>query len=444
MDELLTRAVPQSLEAEQAVLGSMLINSKCIPQVMDKLKPEHFFHQPNRELYEVVLSMFSYSMVIDPLTVIDQMKQQGVYHEDTTRRYIMGLLDITPSAANVMEYAAIVRDKALLRSLADAAGEIGDMVRSQQGSTDEILEFSEKKIYSIRSGRTQGGLQPISQVLHGVYSRLQELANMNSDISGASTGLRDLDLRLSGLNPSDLIILAARPGVGKTSLALNVALNMAKSSGEAVAFFSLEMSSEQLGMRLLASEAFVDSSKLRTGQLSKEEWNSIIAAAGAISRTRILVDDSAGISVAEMNARCRRVEDLGLVVIDYIQLMSGDSSKGDNRVQVVSDLSRSMKIMAKELNVPVICLSQLSRDSEKANRRPKLSDLRESGSIEQDADVVMFLYREATEDDSASMSNEVDCIVAKNRHGEPGTVTLQWMPKYTTFSDREWTHRDYE
>ncbi|MBQ9980648.1 MAG: replicative DNA helicase [Oscillospiraceae bacterium] len=443
MDELLSRSVPQSNDAEQAVLGSMLIDPKCIPQVMDRLKVDHFYHQPNRELYEVMLSMFNYSMVIDPLTVIDQMKQQGVYHEDTTRRYIMGLLDITPSAANVLEYASIVRDKALLRSLGETAGEIGDMVSSQQGSAEEILEASEKKIYAIRSGRSVGGLEPISQILHGVYGRLQELAKLGSDISGVSTGIRSLDTRLSGLNNSDLIILAARPGVGKTSLALNLTLNVAKGTGKAVAFFSLEMSKEQLGMRLLASEAFVDSSKLRTGQLNRDEWNSIIAAATSISRTNIMVDDTPGVTVAEMNARCRRVENLGLVVIDYIQLMSGDG-RSDSRVQVVSELSRSMKIMAKELNVPVICLSQLSRDSEKASRKPKLSDLRESGSIEQDADVVMFLYREATEDDSAAMSNEVDCIVAKNRHGEPGTVTLQWMPQYTSFSDREWNRDDYD
>ena len=280
-----------------------------------------------------------------------------------------------------------------------------------------------------------------------MFDRLTEMAESGSEISGLSTGLRDLDKFISGLNKTDLIILAARPGMGKTSMALNLALNVAKKNPKrTVAFFSLEMSKQQLVTRLLSNESFVDNQKLITGQLSVDEWSKLGIAASALAQTDIRVDDNPSLTVAEMNAKCRRIDDLALVIIDYLQLMvsaGGKPTSGENRQQVVSDISRSLKIMAKELNVPVICLSQLSRASEKReDKRPMISDLRESGAIEQDADEVMFLYRDDYYNKDTEKQNVAECIVAKNRHGSTGTVELQWLPQFTTFADREWRHNE--
>ena len=278
-----------------------------------------------------------------------------------------------------------------------------------------------------------------------MYDRLNELAQSDSAIPGLSTGLRDLDAKINGLNKGNLLLVAARPAMGKTSFALNIGLNVAKKYNKTVAFFSLEMSREELAMRLLSSESFVDSQKMATGKLTEEEWVKIGMASSALSQTDIRVDDNGGITVAEMNAKLRRLDNLGLVVIDYLQLMqgSGYSKSNENRVQVVSDISRSLKVMAKELNVPVVCLSQLNRAAEgRSDKRPVLSDLRESGSIEQDADSVMMLYRDDYYNPNTEEKNIAECIVAKNRHGEIGTVKLQWLPQYTTFADREWKHAE--
>ena len=307
------------------------------------------------------------------------------------------------------------------------------------------LVRAEVAVYALRRGNTNESLEHIGTVLLKVFDRLKELSESGSDISGLSTGLRDLDKFINGLNRSDLVLLAARPGMGKTSMALNVALNVAKKNPQkTVAFFSLEMSKEQLVTRLISNESFVDNKKLVTGQLSMEEWSKIGIAATALSQTDIRVDDNPSLSVAEMNAKCRRLDNLCLVIIDYLQLMvsaGGRSYSGENRQQVVSDISRSLKIMAKELNVPVLCLSQLSRANEsRQDKRPLLSDLRESGAIEQDADEVMFLYREDYYNKDTPEQNVAECIVAKNRHGETGTVKLQWLPQFTTFADREWRH----
>ena len=307
------------------------------------------------------------------------------------------------------------------------------------------LVRAEVAVYALRRGNTNESLEHIGTVLLKVFDRLKELSESGSDISGLSTGLRDLDKFINGLNRSDLVLLAARPGMGKTSMALNVALNVAKKNPQkTVAFFSLEMSKEQLVTRLISNESFVDNKKLVTGQLSMEEWSKIGIAATALSQTDIRVDDNPSLSVAEMNAKCRRLDNLCLVIIDYLQLMvsaGGRTYSGENRQQVVSDISRSLKIMAKELNVPVLCLSQLSRANEsRQDKRPLLSDLRESGAIEQDADEVMFLYREDYYNKDTPEQNVAECIVAKNRHGETGTVKLQWLPQFTTFADREWRH----
>ena len=443
MDELLGRRAPQSLEAEQAVLGSMLIDSRCIADVIGMLRPEDFYLQQNRDIYETIYSMFNYSEVVDPVTVLDKMKTRGAFTEQSTG-YVMQLMEITPTAANVRQYAQIVRDKALLRAIAGAASEINESVYENAGTAGEILENAEKKIFALRKDSAGDSLEHIGTILLKVFDRLQELAESDKAFPGLSSGLMDLDRKINGLNKSDLILIAARPGMGKTSLALNITLNAAKKSGKTIAFFSLEMSREQLGMRLMSNESFVDNQKLATGQLSEEEWGKIGLASSALSQTDIRVDDNPTITGAEINAKCRRRDNLALVVVDYLQLMtsSGErSSSNENRQQIVSDISRALKIMAKELNVPVICLSQLSRANEsRQDKRPMLSDLRESGAIEQDADIVLFLYRDDYYHEDSPEKNVAECIVAKNRHGETGTVRLQWLPQFTTFSDREWQH----
>lgn len=445
MDEqLMARQQPHDLDAEQSVLGSILIDSRCITDVIGVVQPEDFYLQQNRDIFEVIYSMFNLSQAIDPVTVLDKMREAGVYH-DNSRDYIMQLMEITPTAANAVRYANIVREKAMLRSLSQAGVDITEMVQSQVGTPAEMLESAEKKIYALRKGDRQDSLEHIGTILHKVYDRLNELAQSDSAIPGLSTGLRDLDNKINGLNKGNLLLVAARPAMGKTSFALNICLNVAKKYKKTVAFFSLEMSREELAMRLLSSESFVDSQKMATGKLTEEEWVKIGMASSALSQTDIRVDDNGGITVAEMNAKCRRLDNLGLVIIDYLQLMQGSGyGKGnDNRVQVVSDISRSLKIMAKELNVPVICLSQLNRAAEgRSDKRPMLSDLRESGSIEQDADSVMMLYRDDYYNPNSEEKNVAECIVAKNRHGEIGTVKLQWLPQYTTFADREWKHAE--
>ncbi len=447
MDDLLSRQAPHSLEAEQSVLGSMLIDSRCINDIIGLVRPEDFYLQTNRDIYETIYEMFSFSQVIDPVTVLDKMRERGVYDEQTSTKYLMQLMEVTPTAANAKRYAQIVHDKGLLRGLSSAASEIVETVYQGVGTAQDILEAVEKKIYAIRRGNTNDSLEHVGTVLLKVFDRLSELAESGSDISGISTGLRDLDKFISGLNKSDLMLLAARPGMGKTSLALNIALNVAKKYPKrTVAFFSLEMSKTQLVTRLLSNESFVDNKKLTTGQLSVDDWSKVGIAASALSQTDLRIDDNPAITVAEMNAKLRRVEDLSLVVIDYLQLMTSAgtrSSGGENRQQVVSDISRSLKIMAKELNVPVLCLSQLSRANEsRQDKRPMLSDLRESGAIEQDADEVLFIYREDYYNKDTELQNVAECIVAKNRHGETGTVELQWLPQFTTFADREWRHSD--
>ena len=446
-EELLLKQLPHSVEAEQAVLGSMLIDARCVPEVIDQLRPDDFYVKQNREIYETIYSMFNYSLTIDPVTVLENMKQNGVYDENTSRGYLLQLMDTTPTAANVKEYIGILKDKTLLRRVAETAGELTVLIQQGTETGQDVLEAAEQRIYAIRQGRAAQGLTPISQVLLDVYARLEELAASDSAIPGLSTGLTDLDRAISGLNKSDLILLAARPGMGKTSMALNILLEAGKKSGKNVVFFSLEMSREQLALRLISSECFVDNKKLVTGNLAPEDWEKIMVATESLNRSHILIDDDSTVSVADILAKCRRVDNLGLVIIDYLQLMQsagGRQYSGENRQQVVSDISRALKIMAKELNVPVVCLSQLSRGPEsRCDKRPMLSDLRESGAIEQDADIVMFLYREGYYDKETPNPNLAECIIAKNRHGETRTVELQWLPEFTTFGNMEWQHEEY-
>ena len=442
-EDLLLRQMPHSLEGEQAVLGSMLIDADCVKDVMDKLRPSDFYLRQNREIFETIYSMFTYAKPIDGITVCEEMQKAGTYDENTTRSYLAQLMEITPTSANVMEYAAIVRDKALLRGVAQAAAEITAMVQEGVGEASEILEAAEQKVYAVRRGQSAQDMVPLRQVLPEVLDRLGEMSESENHLPGLSTGMSAVDQKITGLNKSDLILLAARPGMGKTSFALNVALNVAKAVHKTVAVFSLEMSREQLATRLLASEALVENNRLKTGALRETDWEKIAGAATILNKVDIRIDDNPMLSVADMNAKCRRLDDLGLVVIDYLQLMTSAApgKSGENRVTVVSEISRALKIMAKELNVPVVCLSQLSRANEsRTDKRPMLSDLRESGAIEQDADSVMFIYRDDYYNPNTEEKNIAEIIIAKNRHGETGTVKTQWMPQYTTFSDLEWKH----
>ena len=446
MDELLGRKIPYSAPAEQAVIGSMLIDPRCVPEVLEKLKADEFYVKLNRDIYETVFAMFSYGQTIDPVTVLDQMKVRGVY-EDSCVEYVAEVMRVTPTAANVLEYAAIVRDRALLRRLGETADEINSMVYEGAGEAESMLEAAERKIYALRQGRNVGGLLPIASVVQNVFDELNAAAESGSKIPGIPTGLLDLDRTILGLNKSELVLVAARPGMGKTSIALNMALHVAMSEKKSVAIFSLEMSREQLAMRLLSRASLVPLSNLLTGQLSKQQWDSVTEAAQQLSSTDIRIDDNPTLTVSDMNAQCRRVPNLALVVIDYLQLLqsagSGHSWSNESRTQAVSDISRMMKIMAKELNVPVICASQLSRANEaRQDKRPMLSDLRESGAIEQDADVVIGLYRDGYYNKETENPNLAEAIVLKNRKGQTGTVELNWLPEYTSFTSVERRHED--
>lgn len=447
-DELLLRQYPHSVEAEQSVLGSMLIDTRCIPDVVEQLTGEDFYIKAHRDIFETIYNMFSFSARIDPVTILDQMKLNGVYDDNSSRALIVQLMDVTPTAANVMEYVRIVKDKSLLRRIADTASRLTQLVKEGGETAQSILDLAEQNIYAIRQGRNSQGLEPLSKILVGVFENLQALSEQDSDVTGMPTGLIDIDRALTGMHPSELVLLAARPGMGKTSFALNVLLNASKISDKQVVFFSLEMSREQLAGRLLSSRAMIDNKKLMTGRLTPDDWNTISMVATELSRSRILIDDNPSLSVADMNAKCRRVENLGLVIIDYLQLMQASGSNthyaGESRQQVVADISRALKIMAKELQVPVLCLSQLSRANEsRADKRPMLSDLRESGAIEQDADVVMFLYREDYYNRETEKQNQAECIIAKNRRGETTVIPLQWTPQYMTFSSIDRTHEEY-
>ena len=447
MDELLGKKIPYSAPAEQAVIGSMLIDPRCIAEVIKKLRGDEFYVRANRDVFETIAAMFAFGQTVDPVTVLDQMKVRGVY-EDSSPSYLAEIMRVTPTSANAMEYAAIIKDRALLRSIGTVADEINTMVYEGSGEADSVLEAAESKMYALREGRGSAGLREIRHVIQNVFDTMSEAAASGSKIPGLSTGLPDLDNMILGLNKSELILIAARPGMGKTSIALNIALNVAMTQRKKVAVFSLEMSREQLATRLLSRASLVPSTNLLTGQLSDQQWRDVAAAANTLSASEILIDDNPTLTVSDMNAQCRMVKDLDLVVIDYLQLMqsagSGHSWSNESRTQAVSDISRMLKIMAKQLNVPVICLSQLSRANEsRTDKRPMLSDLRESGAIEQDADVVIGLYRDGYYNRECENPNLAEAIVLKNRKGQTGTVNLTWVPEYTTFYSVE-KYRDDE
>ena len=439
--------LPYSAEAEQAVLGAVIIDNAMFDNVMDYVKtPDYFYLSLHKLIFSAMQEMMNFGQAIDFVTLLNKLKQNSGFDEAAGKTYLVNLVDTCPSPSRAASYAKIVADKYKLRMLITASREIIDDAAAAEEDTSVLLDSAEQRIFDIRSDGDKGGLEKLSSVLLQTFDRLDSL-NREADesVRPVSTGIGDLDRVITGLNRSDLIILAARPGMGKTSFALNIARNVACKSKKSVAFFSLEMSKEQLASRLLSSEALVGGTKLRTGKLTDEEWQRLIPASDILKNANLYIDDTPGITITEMKSRLRRLRQIDLVVVDYLQLMSS-TRRIDSRVNEISEITRSLKIMAKELNVPVITLSQLSRASEqRPDHRPQLSDLRDSGSIEQDADIVLFLYREGyydkNGDDNAAAPavdmNSGECIVAKNRHGEMNTVKLHWQGEFMRFTDVE-------
>lgn len=431
--------LPYSIEAEQAVLGAVIVDSSTLYEVTGIVSPEHFYHKQNGAIFKEMGLLFAGGKPIDFITVLDATVTSGIFeNEDEAKVYLYGITETVPSMSNVASYARIVYDKYLLRSLINVSRDIMQNSSDAQENASTLLDFAEQKIYEIRSGRDSSELYKLDAVIMQTLDQLNRLTGPDREkYLGVPTGFRHLDKVLTGLNKSDLIILAARPGVGKTSFALNVATNVAKHSEKAVAIFSLEMTTSQLAARILSSEAKVSSQAFRTGEMQPDDWVRIAQTTDVLAKANMYLDDTSGISVAEIKAKARRLDNLGLIIVDYLQLMGG-SGRSESRVQEISDITRAFKIMAKELDVPIILLSQLSRSNEKQARRPMLSDLRDSGSIEQDADIVLFLHREGQNDEDESENNEILLMVAKNRHGEVTNIRLHWDGQYTQFTSMEY------
>ncbi len=431
--------LPHSIEAEQTVLGSILIDSNVLTTVLEKLKPEAFYNEQHRELFSIMIRMFSSGSKADIITVLNEALSMNIFESASEgRNYLASLMNNVPSVSNIEDYCTIVSEKYYARSLAITAQQIMNDVASGSYDAQTLLDSAEQKIYDIRQGKDVKGLTPINDVVYEAYDRLSKITGPDKDkYLGAKTGFTYLDTITTGLNKSDLILIAARPGMGKTSFALNIASNVARHTKKEVAVFSLEMSKEQLATRLLSTEALVDSNKLRSGRLAQSDWIRLASSADVLCHLPLYIDDTAAITAQQMKAKLRRMKNIGLVVIDYLQLMT-TTLKTDNRVAIISEITRQLKIMAKELDVPIILLSQLSRGPEsRTDKRPMLSDLRESGSIEQDADIVMFLYRDAYYNKESTQPNVSECIVAKNRHGETGTVEMIWDGQFTRFANKE-------
>ncbi|MCC8191874.1 MAG: replicative DNA helicase [Ruminococcus sp.] len=437
-------SLPVSLEAEQTVLGGILIDAKkALPVVIERVKADFFYSEQHRAIFAIMQRMFTSNQNVDILTVANEAQKMGVFETDVmARTYLKGMAESVPSVSNIESYCDILEEKYYLRSLILAAREIIDNAENASLDAKTLLDSAEQKIYDIRKGKDAEGLTKIDSIILDSYQHLQQITGEDREkYLGAKSGFSQLDRITGGLNNSDLIILAARPGVGKSAFAVNIAVNMCKRSNKEVAVFSLEMGKEQLVTRMLSSEALVSNTSLRSGYLEVEDWNKLAAGAAALSELPIYIDDTGGITVPQMKAKLRRMRNLGLVIIDYLQLMESVGNHS-NRVNEVSEITRQLKLMAKEINVPVICLSQLARGPEnRQDHRPMLADLRESGSIEQDADIVLFLYRDGYYNKEAENQSEAECIVSKNRHGETGTVNLAWLGEYTLFRSIDTTAR---
>ncbi len=445
--------MPYSLEAEQAVLGSILLEPSCITQVLILVKPEYFYLPQHRAIFTIMQEIDALGGKIDPLIVLEKLKDEKVYDDASGKQYLLSLSQIVPSTENVEAYSKIIREKFYIRSLINVSKGIIEEASSSNEQADTLLEAAEQKIYDIRQGRVTKGPAKIGDIIvNEVYDKLQKLSSPDKDkYKGYTTGFTDLDKAITGLNRSDLLIIGARPAMGKTSLALNLARNTAMMGKKKVLFFSLEMTKEQLAQRVLSTEARVESTKMRTGNISGEEWANLATATALLSNCELYFDDTSNMTVSEMKSRIRRLRDVDAVFVDYLQLMKS-GGRVESRVQEVSEITRNLKLMAKDLNIPVVVLAQLARSTEGRGKshRPQLSDLRESGSIEQDADIVIMLYRDeyyATEgdaqpDEPRPAVNEAEFIIAKNRHGPTTTVKVAWNGDYTLFSNLETIRND--
>ena len=439
---------PHDIEAEQAILGSMLTDKDAVISAIEVLKEDMFYRDDNKTIYSAILSLYAKAEPIDIITVKAELVSIGMFEKVGGLEYLVALPEKVPTTANVEKYIRIVEEKAMLRSLIKYANEMVALGYDETEEVDSIMEIAEKKIFDLSQKKNQRGYTSIKDVLVESFAELERLYNQKGAITGVPTGFADLDSRTSGFHKSDLVIIAARPAMGKSAFAINIATNAALQANVPVIIFNLEMSKEQVGNRILCSEAMVDSNKVRTGKIEEEEWVKLATASGRLSEAPIYIDDTPGITVTEIRAKCRKLKmekGIGLVVIDYLQLVQGSGKKNSSREQEISEISRSLKILAKELEVPVIALSQLSRAAEqrKEDHRPMLSDLRESGALEQDADIVIFLYRDDYYNENSEKKNVAEVILAKHRGGSTGTVELAWLGNYTKFANLD-THRREE
>lgn len=433
---------PNDVEAEQAVIGSMLTDRDAVISAIEVLKEEDFYREDNKTIYEAILNLYNRSEPIDIITLKAELTSMGMFEKIGGLEYIVGLPEKVPTTANVERYIGIVKEKSELRRLIKAANEIIEQGYDPTENIDDIMNSAEKKIFNIMQDKDQKSYSPIKDVLIDAFTELEQLYNQKQHITGVPTGFIDLDYKTAGLHNSDLILIAARPAMGKSAFALNIATNAALKAKVPAVLFSLEMSKEQMVNRILCSEAMVDSNKVRTGKIDDDDWIKLADTMGDLSEAPIYIDDTPGISINEIRAKCRKLKlekNIGLVVIDYLQLVQGSSKRAQgSREQEISEISRSLKILAKEINVPVIALSQLSRAPEqRPDHRPMLSDLRESGAIEQDADIVMFLYRDDYYNEDSEDKGLAEVIVAKHRAGSTGTVKLVWLGNYTKFANME-------
>lgn len=442
MDEaLIKRVLPHSLEAEQSVIGSMLMDKSAIVTASEMIQSDDFYQHQYGVVFETMVELYNEGKPVDLVTLQDRLKEKDVPPEISSLTFIKDVIAAVPTSANIRSYASIVREKAILRRLIKVNEEIANTCYAGKEKTEDILAETEKRIFDLLQNRNSGEFVPISQVAMNVLEKIEIAAKSKSTVTGIPTGFTDLDYRTSGMQPSDFILIAARPSMGKTAFVLNVVHHVAVKKKLPCLIFSLEMSKEQLVNRMLSMESKVDSQTLRTGTLSDSDWDKVVDGIGVISQSTLMIDDTPGISITELRSKCRKMKlehGLSLVIIDYLQLMSGNGKNGDNRQQEISEISRSLKALARELNAPVVALSQLSRACEtRTDHRPMLSDLRESGAIEQDADVVMFLYRDDYYNKDTERPNVAEVIIAKQRNGPIGTVELVWLPNYTKFANME-------
>ena len=437
METTVNRTLPQSIEAEQSVIGSMIIDRSAIAQAAEGLDEEDFYRDSHKVLFKSIIDMFKKDMAVDLVTVLEHLKASDTLDRAGGVTYVTEITSSVPTTANLASYIKIVQEKSTLRKLIKASTSIIEESYNKQGEVENVLDSAEKRIFDIAEKRTASDFEPLNQVLERGFIEIERLFNNKGEITGVGSGFIDLDAKTSGFQKGDMVLIAARPSMGKTTFALNIAEHAALREGKSVVIFSLEMSKEQLAYKLLCSEANVDMLKLRTGTLDDKDWENIARATGPLSKAKIYIDDTAGVSVMEMRSKCRRLKveyGIDLILIDYLQLMSGSSS--ESRQQEVSEISRSIKALAKEMECPVIALSQLSRAPEqRADHRPMLSDLRESGSIEQDADLVMFLYRDEYYNKETEDKNVGECIIAKQRNGPVGTVKLAWLGQFSKFGN---------